>query len=970
MAEVAGLVLGAVGIAGVIGVFKDTVEVFNLIADSRQLGRDYEILETKLDIEKTLLLLWAKRVKLLSPDYDRRLDDPDIQKLVVRMLGCITTLFADVPDITTRYGLDNSRSDKDLCGGSDLITTTPRISDSRWQDFLSQYQTLRSSNEGKRLPAPFFKRARWIIRDKSKFEILIHEVAHFTAKINEVVPVVTKDSYTSMLSNKDISTIHDLRKLKIIEEASIGSRSTIAALAQNAIAEACKDRILNKLWFRKIDDRRESIQVAHGKTLQWALSPPNSEAPWDDLSEWVRSGSGIYWISGKAGSGKSTLMKHLYMDKRIKKLLSQWAGGEDYTLCSYFFMNLGTVEQKSQEGLSRTLLYQILSANRDLIPETLPSMWKEIHDRIQNSMKADIDLPSSAELKKAFDAIAYSCDRIGRFCFLIDGMDEFVGNYREGIAFIRSLACNEHIKIIISSRPIPSCVAAFTNSPKLRLQDLNRDDIVAYVDDIIGRHEYMISLAEYSAHESQNLMHDIVEKSSGVFLWVVLACRSLLSGFDDHDSISELQRRVDELPPELEELFQHMLNKIDKVHREEGAKLLRICHTKQVSQWFDQETTILAFGLAMVADYISSRFQNHSFKEVKCGSEKAHLCKILEGRLRSRCGGLLEVYRDSKIRKIHGEVRFMHRTVFEFLNNEETWELECLQLPTTDTFDVATALSLYGLHIALESLTLSEFDLVSKPFWEGLRWAVMADKAPDGNSGLYLDNIDTFINHRNFSHLSTKENTFRHLSWLKNVHPDHVQLLFAIEAGAVNYVRGRPHLGPIVSHDNSDRGSCGCLPILWHAMHKEILTSESNKQNEACCDRWGLPSRDMIESALIPGLHTKDEIPVLLIPWMVWLEYEGYTALTFNNSDKIQFLLLVEVILLDVVDSNIRNIVSDVLLRYLNDKNSSEQVRKEVHKILPLIPNLSKNRREVLNEEILRIDRIIYWMEFPKCFFY
>lgn len=34
----------------------------------------------------------------------------------------------------------------------------------------------------------------------------------------------------------------------------------------------------------------------------------------DSIAEWLESGSGVYWISGKAGSGKSTLMKHLFWD--------------------------------------------------------------------------------------------------------------------------------------------------------------------------------------------------------------------------------------------------------------------------------------------------------------------------------------------------------------------------------------------------------------------------------------------------------------------------------------------------------------------------------------------------------------------------------------------------------------------------------------------------------------------------------
>jgi len=56
MAEIAGLALGAVGIVGLVGAFKDIVELFNLIVDTGNLGCEFQLLTTKLDIEKTLLL--------------------------------------------------------------------------------------------------------------------------------------------------------------------------------------------------------------------------------------------------------------------------------------------------------------------------------------------------------------------------------------------------------------------------------------------------------------------------------------------------------------------------------------------------------------------------------------------------------------------------------------------------------------------------------------------------------------------------------------------------------------------------------------------------------------------------------------------------------------------------------------------------------------------------------------------------
>jgi fructoselysine-6-P-deglycase FrlB-like protein len=85
----------------------------------------------------------------------------------------------------------------------------------------------------------------------------------------------------------------------------------------------------------------------------------------------------------------------------------------------------------------------------------------------------------------------------------------------------------------------------------LRLQDLTRRDIAKYVHDITGNHKYMQRLMNRSPVQAKMLMDEVVNKSSGVFLWVVLACRSLLSGFANYDEIAELQRRVKELPLEL-----------------------------------------------------------------------------------------------------------------------------------------------------------------------------------------------------------------------------------------------------------------------------------------------------------------------------------------------------------------------------------------------------------------------------------
>ena len=44
------------------------------------------------------------------------------------------------------------------------------------------------------------------------------------------------------------------------------------------------------------------------------------------ISEWLSNDGELFWVAGRAGSGKSTFMKVLKHHPRTKKLLEKWAG--------------------------------------------------------------------------------------------------------------------------------------------------------------------------------------------------------------------------------------------------------------------------------------------------------------------------------------------------------------------------------------------------------------------------------------------------------------------------------------------------------------------------------------------------------------------------------------------------------------------------------------------------------------------
>jgi len=122
MAEVAGLVLGAAGVAALVGVFKDCVDLFSLISAAQSLGRDYELLQVKLDVEKTLFLQWSERVRLLNycelsgkvklveHIYDKQLDDRSASITVTKILQSIQALLTESKSLMQRYGLTQAKN--------------------------------------------------------------------------------------------------------------------------------------------------------------------------------------------------------------------------------------------------------------------------------------------------------------------------------------------------------------------------------------------------------------------------------------------------------------------------------------------------------------------------------------------------------------------------------------------------------------------------------------------------------------------------------------------------------------------------------------------------------------------------------------------------------------------------------------------------------------------------------------------
>jgi hypothetical protein len=408
------------------------------------------------------------------------------------------------------------------------------------------------------------------------------------------------------------------------------------------------------LSFPVMCDREDQIADAELRTFDWILENPGSkDRPWSNFLEWLEKGKGLYWINGKAGSGKSTLMKYLNSHHRVSDTLQAWSGETPLITASFFFWYNGNDLQKTQVGLFRALLYQSLRNHRELIPIVL----SEAADVAPTNLSHYWTLP---RLKSAFTKLIEQKEVPLKIYLLVDGLDEYVGDYLDIAQLFRYLSNFEDIKLCVSSRPLLTFDRAFKDFPGLVLQNLTFGDIQTYVQNRLGANERFRELEMEEPALGPKLAFEVVSKAFGVFLWVKLVVHSLLEGLSNYDRSVDLERRLSELPEDLDGLYWHILDRVKPVwYLEEGFKLLLLVYAAVVP------LNLLQLAFADIAEpnlAINSRIDEMPLERQQT------LCKGMAGRIKSRCLGLLEVtdmaYTDEKYRR----VQFLHKSVRDFID--------------------------------------------------------------------------------------------------------------------------------------------------------------------------------------------------------------------------------------------------------------------------------------------------------------
>ncbi|KAL8942534.1 MAG: hypothetical protein Q9211_001345 [Gyalolechia sp. 1 TL-2023] len=386
------------------------------------------------------------------------------------------------------------------------------------------------------------------------------------------------------------------------------------------------NQFLESLWFSEIKLRMNDVSSSHPDTFEWMFDH-TTERPWNSFTAWLGANNRIYWVHGKPGSGKTTLMKFLANDTRTKDLLGQRSPNQKIIIATFYFWLSGSKLQRSLRGFLCSLLYQFMLENRSLfdllcVDKTILTK-RGMHDW------------SEPELRKL---LVQSLDLLtGPICIFVDGLDEFdqdddVDNL---INLIETLSSLNEVKICVSSRPEKHIAKRLSKYSQVRLQDLTAADIELFIRDSLNGARTSCSPTAVNEKRLDSIVEVMTEKADGVFLWVHYALSSLIRGMRNEDDFEDLLDRIEQLPSGMSQLYSQMWNRLNEDqqrYRDEAAIYFS----------YDSFYPLSVFELLVALD---STLQSSYLDDLKLqdAAPLAKQCQRLTARIVSRCAGLLEI---------------------------------------------------------------------------------------------------------------------------------------------------------------------------------------------------------------------------------------------------------------------------------------------------------------------------------------
>ena len=374
--------------------------------------------------------------------------------------------------------------------------------------------------------------------------------------------------------------------------------------------------------------------------------------------EWLQESNGrnqvendVFWIRGKPGAGKSTLMR--YMCKTFRNQTP--TESKQYTevkSSKYFFSRLGTDSEHTINGFLLALLAQLCITYQELVPliaaifgQQKKSFLRNREDFWNNDLAID-----------ALNIISTQTIVTGFLVLYVDGVDECEGDLdfllTQLLRFIRQINHGPlKIKACIASRDYPDIRKSLYKSKGFAIHDWTARDIQKYVSGVL-QGEVVETLHD---SELETLNDAVLRKAEGVFIWVKIVVNELSLHLERGGGYSEVFQILSRLPGDITDLYEAILTEIaEKGYLTEAAlwvEVIRI-HTElptrsssglslNTGHVHDQWVEIDLLDIYFVMDDVRKAFTSNP--EPMSKDLKIISARLAQKRLRERCRDLIQV---------------------------------------------------------------------------------------------------------------------------------------------------------------------------------------------------------------------------------------------------------------------------------------------------------------------------------------
>ncbi|EJD02306.1 WD40 repeat-like protein [Fomitiporia mediterranea MF3/22] len=230
------------------------------------------------------------------------------------------------------------------------------------------------------------------------------------------------------------------------------------------------------------------------------------------IDDWIRLTDRceqLYWIHGVAGCGKSSVAASISAVLDSRK-----------TLSGSFFCSRDIPERRSSTRLVHSLVYFLARASPPS-KDALLRLLKEDPELVDRPL-----LTQFKALLSCFRLTMSDSTQSRPIILVIDALDECEDNEDASSFIVKILQLVPHLKIILTSRPLPRIQEALTAFETLRSCDLFKVD--SYADILhYAREEFSKSNTRLPRKFPDDQIVALAQKASGHFIWIATVLKHI-----------------------------------------------------------------------------------------------------------------------------------------------------------------------------------------------------------------------------------------------------------------------------------------------------------------------------------------------------------------------------------------------------------------------------------------------------------